>query len=92
MTPGAVVGIVAWLAVSFGFRVYLHYFNHYSATYGSLGAAIILLTWFYISGLVLLTGAEVNAEIENAAAKQGDPEAKEKGGKRRAADLQKRPA
>jgi membrane protein len=92
MTPGAVVGIVAWLAVSFGFRVYLHYFNHYSATYGSLGAAIILLTWFYISGLVLLAGAEVNAEIENAAAKHGDPEAKEKGRKRPAADLQKRPA
>jgi len=85
ITPGAVVGIVAWLAASFGFRLYLHYFNTYSATYGSVGAVIILLTWFYITGLVLLTGAEVNAEIENAAAHRSVPPAKEQGTKRPAA-------
>jgi membrane protein len=44
----------------------VHYFNNYSATYGSLGTVIILLTWFYLSGLMLLVGGEVNSEIEAA--------------------------
>ena len=66
-TPGAAVGIVTWLLASFGLRVYLHFFNNYSVTYGSLGAVIILLTWFYLTGLMLLLGAELNSEIEAAA-------------------------
>jgi membrane protein len=48
----------------------LHFFNSYSVTYGSLGAVIILLTWFYMTGLMLLAGAEINSEIEAAAAEQ----------------------
>jgi membrane protein len=67
-TPGAAVGIFGWILASLGFRVYLHFFNTFSLTYGSLGAVIILLTWFYITGLMLLVGAEINAEIEAAAA------------------------
>jgi membrane protein len=67
-TPGAAVGIGGWVLASIILRVYLHYFNSYSVTYGSLGAVIILLTWFYITGLMLLTGAEMNSEIEAAAA------------------------
>ncbi len=81
ISPGAVIGISLWLAVSFGFRVYLHFFNSYSATYGALGAVIILLLWFYMTGAAILAGAEVNVEIENAAAKRGEPEAKHKGEK-----------
>ena len=50
ISPGAVIGIVLWLVVSFGFRVYLHFFNSYSATYGALGAVIILMLWFYVTG------------------------------------------
>jgi membrane protein len=69
-TPGAALGIVCWLLGSFGLRVYLHYFNNYSVTYGSLGAVIILLTWFYITGLMLLLGAEMNSEIEAYVAEQ----------------------
>ncbi len=69
-TPGALCGIVCWLLSSFALRVYLHYFNNYSVTYGSLGAVIILLTWFYITGLMLLLGAELNSEIEAYAAEQ----------------------
>ncbi len=65
-TPGAAIGIFGWLAASIGLRIYLHYFNSYSATYGSLGAVIILLTWFYITGLMLLAGAEINSEIQAA--------------------------
>ena len=67
-TPGAAVGIGGWILASVSLRVYLHYFNSYSVTYGSLGAVIILLTWFYITGLMLLIGAELNSEIEAAAA------------------------
>ena len=67
-TPGAAFGIFGWVLASIILRVYLHYFNSYSVTYGSLGAVIILLTWFYITGLMLLLGAEINSEIEAAAA------------------------
>jgi len=81
LTPGAVIGVALWLLVSIAFRVYLHFFNSYSATYGSLGAVIILMLWFYFTGAAVLIGGETNSEIENAAAKQGEPEAKEKGEK-----------
>jgi membrane protein len=66
LTPGAAMGIVGWVAASLGLKVYLHYFNSYSLTYGSLGAVIVLLTWFYITGLMLLLGAEINSEIQAA--------------------------
>ena len=68
LTPGGALGLLGWLLASLGLRVYLHYFNTYSITYGSLGAVIILLTWFYITGLMLLLGAEINSEIEAASA------------------------
>lgn len=70
LTPGGALGIFGWLIASFSLRVYLHFYNSYSLTYGSLGAVIILLTWFYITGLMLLLGAEINSEIEAAAAKK----------------------
>jgi len=68
LTPGAAIGIFGWLIASIGLRIYLHFFDNYSVTYGSLGAVIILLTWFYLTGLMLLLGAEINSEIEAAAA------------------------
>ncbi|MEI9981183.1 MAG: YihY/virulence factor BrkB family protein [Edaphobacter sp.] len=68
LTPGGAVGIIGWMLASLGLRIYVHYFNSYSVTYGSLGAVIILLTWFYLTGLMLLVGAEINSEIEAAAA------------------------
>jgi membrane protein len=70
LTPGGAIGILGWLLASLGLRVYLHFFNSYSHTYGSLGAVIILLIWFYLSGLMLLLGGEVNSEIEAAATEQ----------------------
>jgi membrane protein len=81
ITPGAVVGVLTWIGASLLFRVYLHFFNSYSKTYGSLGAVIVLLLWLYISGLAILVGVEINSEFENAAAKRGHPEAKEPGEK-----------
>ncbi|MBS1814768.1 MAG: YihY/virulence factor BrkB family protein [Acidobacteria bacterium] len=69
-TPGSAIGLFGWIAGSLGLRLYLHWFNSYSVTYGSLGAVIILLTWFYVIGLMLLLGAEVNSEIEAAVLEQ----------------------
>ncbi len=63
-TPGAFVGVALWLLVSFGLRIYLHYFNSYSVTYGSLGALIILMLWFYFTGVAILIGGEINCEAD----------------------------
>ncbi|HVO59785.1 MAG TPA: YihY/virulence factor BrkB family protein [Terriglobales bacterium] len=81
ITPGSLAGVILWLAVSFVFRVYLHFFNSYGKTYGSLGAVIILLFWFYVTGFAFLIGGEINSEIEHAAAERGHPEAKPEGRK-----------
>jgi membrane protein len=81
VTPGSAVGVALWLLVSFGFRLYLHYFDSYSKTYGSLGAVIVLMLWFYFTGAAILIGGEVNSDLEDAAAKKGAPDAKEKGEK-----------
>jgi membrane protein len=70
LTPGAGIGLAGWVAASLGLRIYLHYFNSFSLTYGSLGAVIVLLTWFYITGLMMLLGAEINSEIAAAVAER----------------------
>jgi len=64
--PGSVFGAAVWLAASAGFRIYLHFFNTYSATYGSLGAVMILLAWLYLTALAFLIGGEINAEMQRA--------------------------
>lgn len=81
ITPGSLFGVLLWIGVSVLFRVYLHFSNSYSKTYGSLGGVIILLYWLFITGLAILIGGEINSEIENAAAKRGHPEAKDAGEK-----------
>ncbi len=67
ITPGSAFGALLWLLASLGFRIYLHFLNTYSASYGSLGAVMILLAWLYVSGFAFLIGGEINAEIERAA-------------------------
>ena len=71
VTPGSVFALMAWLAMSGGLRVYVRYFGNYNATYGSIGGVILLMLWFYVSAVVLLVGAEINSEIEHAAAQRG---------------------
>jgi membrane protein len=65
ITPGSALGVTLWLIASIGFRVYLHFFNTYTATYGSLGAVVILMLWLYITGFAILVGGELNWVIEN---------------------------
>lgn len=72
-TPGHITAISGWLVASLGFRLYLHFFNSYTFTYGSLGAVIILLTWFYITGLALLLGAEIDTVIDAASGTRTPP-------------------
>lgn len=67
ITPGSIFGGCLWLAASAGLRVYLHFFNTYTATYGSLAAMMILLVWLYVTGLAFLIGGEINAQIERRA-------------------------
>jgi membrane protein len=73
ITPGAVLGTLLWVAVSLVFKFYVANFGDYNATYGAVGGVIVLLLWFYISGLAILVGAELNAEIEHASPYGKDP-------------------
>ena len=66
ITPGSVIATFLWVVVSLGLKLYIAYFGNYNETYGTLGGFIVLLTWFYLSGLAILIGAEFNAEIEHA--------------------------
>jgi membrane protein len=76
VTPGSAAGVALWLLASLGFRLYLHFFNSYSATYGSLGAVIILMLWLYITGFAILTGGEINSIIETQDKKKAEFEVK----------------
>jgi membrane protein len=82
VTPGSIVAVAIWLAVSFGFRLYLHFFDSYSKTYGSMGAVIVLMLWFYLTGAAILIGGEINSDVEDTAARDGAPQAKKKGEKK----------
>jgi membrane protein len=83
LAPGAIFATTLWLAASLGFKYYVANWGNYTETYGLLGAVMILLLWFYISGLVILVGAEMNAEIEHASPRGKDPGEKVAGQKRR---------
>jgi membrane protein len=73
ITPGSAFAVIGWLLTSLGFAFYVNHFGSYNATYGSIGAVIVLLTWMYLSGLFVLIGGEINAEIEHAAPSGKDP-------------------
>ncbi|MDC3957174.1 YihY/virulence factor BrkB family protein [Polyangium jinanense] len=67
ITPGAVLGVGVLILAALGFRFYVENFGKYEATYGSLGAVIVLLLWLYVAGLVILFGSEVNSLLEHYA-------------------------
>jgi membrane protein len=66
ITPGSVIGTLIWVLASLSFGTYVSHFGSYDITYGSIGGVIVLLTWFYITGFILLMGGEINAIIEDA--------------------------
>ncbi|MBK5000320.1 YihY/virulence factor BrkB family protein [Pseudomonas sp. S31] len=73
ITPGSVLAVVVWIIASLGFAYYVKTFADYNAMYGSIGAIIVLLLYFYISAAVLLLGAEMNAVIEHMSAEGKNP-------------------
>jgi len=66
LMPGTVVAVGLWFIASYGFKLYVSNFGTYNMIYGSVGAIIVLLLWFYITGIAILVGAEVNSELEIA--------------------------
>jgi membrane protein len=66
ITPGSLLAAGSWLLVSLGFRWYVQNVSDYTALYGAVGAVIVSLTWLYLTGFVLLAGAELDAEIDHA--------------------------
>lgn len=69
ITPGAVFAVISMIVASLLFSLYLRFAPDYSATYGSLGAVVVLMLWLYLMGAVILIGGEINAEIAHAADK-----------------------
>jgi membrane protein len=67
ITPGSLVAVLVWVIASSLLRLYLHFFNSYGRSYGSLGAVMILLLWLYITGLAILLGGEIDAQNERTA-------------------------
>lgn len=67
ITPGSILTTLLWVLFSMGFRLYVTEVGDYTATYGALAGAAVLLLWLYFSGLALLIGGELNSEIEHAA-------------------------
>lgn len=66
VTPGGLIAVVLWLVASALFALYVANFGSYNKTYGALGGVIVFLVWLWLSNLVLLLGAEINAELERA--------------------------
>jgi len=65
ITPGSVMGVLIWVAASWAFSLYVSHFGSYNKTYGAIGGVVVLLMWMWISTIVLLLGAEMNAIIEH---------------------------
>ncbi|BBC72800.1 ribonuclease BN [Altererythrobacter sp. B11] len=64
LIPGALLATLLWIAISFGFSLYVAYISDYNATYGSLSAIVVFLMWLFLSAYGVLAGALLNAEIE----------------------------
>jgi len=64
VTPGSLIAALLWLGGSLLFALYVRNWSSYGDTYGALGSVIVLLMWFYLSGYVVILGAEINSELE----------------------------
>ncbi len=82
ITPGAVAATMLWIIASLSFKVYVANFTDYEQTYGTVGAIIVVLLWFYVSGIAILVGAELNAEIDHASPYGSGPVQRNAAGKR----------
>lgn len=83
ITPGSLLATMLWLLGSLAFRYYVVNFGNYEGTYGAVAGVILLMLWFYLSGFVIVLGAEVSAEIEHASPWGKDPGEKVPGQKKK---------
>jgi membrane protein len=90
ITPGSILATLLWLLISLGFRLYVTNFGAYTETYGAVGGVIVVMLWFYLSGLAILVGAELNAEIEHASPYGKEPGEKIPGEKKKIGSLAER--
>src|SRR3954462_10396654 len=63
-TPGSIAPVIVWVLASWGFSVYVSHFGEYNKTYGAIGGAVVMLMWMWISSMVVLMGAVINALLE----------------------------
>jgi membrane protein len=74
IVPGAILAALSWAGISALFRLYVNNFGNYNKVYGTVGAAIVLMLWLYMSSLVMLLGAQLNTTVgEQMRAQQGKP-------------------
>jgi len=69
--PGSIMATLVWVAASLAFSYYVNHFGSYDRTYGSIGAVIVLMTWMYVSGFVILLGGEINARLREEVQEKG---------------------
>lgn len=93
ITPGSILATLLWIGASLGLQTYLKMAGSFEATYGTLGGAMVLLLWLYVTGIAILIGGEMNAELEHASPEGKAPGEKKAGERRRLyAFARKRPA
>jgi|SRR5687767_13099 len=90
ITPGSILATTLWLLISLGFKYYITSFGNYTETYGLIGGVMVLMLWFYLSGIAILVGAELNAEIEHASPHGKDVGEKVPGEKKKIGPLAQR--
>lgn len=82
LTPGSVLATGLWFVASLAFRFYVTNFGSYNETYGTIGGVMVLMLWLYLTGLVIVVGGEMNAEIEHASPHGKEPGEKRPGGRK----------
>ncbi|HEX5368582.1 MAG TPA: YihY/virulence factor BrkB family protein [Dehalococcoidia bacterium] len=78
VTPGALFFAVVWLVATYLFGLYVSHFGSYNATYGALGGVVVLLVWLYLTGFVILLGAEIDSVLEQRYAEESKSPAAER--------------
>ena len=83
ITPGSILATILWTLASLGLQMYLRFAGSFNETYGTLGGAMVILLWLYVTGISILVGGEMNAEIEHASPEGKAPGEKKAGERRR---------
>jgi membrane protein len=72
ISPGSGLAVLLFVLATFGFKIYVEHFSSYDATYGGLGAVIVLMLWLYLTAFVILLGAEIDSLLATGQGKSGE--------------------